>query len=203
MSKINIIGLTGPTGSGKTEASKIFAQFGFKVINADVVAKAVLDNNTECKKKLMYAYGNNIVGNEGQIKREVLAKCAFKNKEKANLLNSITHPYIVKDIEDKIVGFKKENLLWVLLDAPLLFESQLNTMCSLTVSILASKTKRLKRIMKRDRIDINVAMNRINIQQNEEFYLEKSDYVLYNNDTDKVFNKEIKDFILKIKGESI
>ena len=203
MNKVNIIGLTGPTGSGKTEASKVFAQCGFKVINADTVARTVLDCNAECKQRLISTYGNNIIDDVGQIKRDVLAKFAFRNRETENLLNSITHPYIVKEIEKNILNLKRENCLWILLDAPLLFESKLDVLCDKTVSVLASKIKRLERIMIRDTIDMDAAVNRINIQPNEDFYVKRSNYILYNNCDKNNFNIEIEKIILKIKGEGI
>ena len=178
-----ILGLTGPTGAGKTTASNIMESLGCGIINADLIAKQDTLRNSKCINLLVDEFGREILDNDNTIKRNALAQLAFSSKEKTNKLNSITHPFIIKEINREIKKLIDLNKDIIVIDAAVLFESNLNKICNYTICIICNIDIRLKRIIKRDNLNINDALLRIKAQNNDDFYINKSDFVL-NGDLD-------------------
>ncbi|MBR4123672.1 MAG: dephospho-CoA kinase, partial [Clostridia bacterium] len=137
--------------------------------------------------ELVKVFSEEILNEDGSLNRKMLAQKAFSSKENTELLNKTIFPFIINLVEKEIIGQEK-----VLLDAPTLFESGINSMCYKTVAVLADVDTRLARIMKRDKIDKDSAMLRINAGKNDEFYKQNADYILYNNGNldELVFNFE-------------
>lgn len=174
------IGLTGPTGSGKSVVAKIFADLGFKIIDADLIARSIMQKGSDCLKAAAQQFGRDIIDQNGELDRKRLAQKAFKNAQSTALLNSITHPAIVKEITRQLeynhkCGFDKN-----IIDAPLLFEAGCEKLCTVTVSVCANKEMRIKRIMQRDDISYQMAEQRNDRQKPDEYYTKKCDYNIFN-----------------------
>ena len=191
-----IIGLTGPTGSGKSTASKAAAELGFKVIDCDILARRAVEKGSGGLAALTKAFGTAILNQDGTLNRKKLAEIAFASKENTELLNKTLLPYIVILVKQEADSDK------VLLDAPTLFESGIDKMCDGTVAVLADEETRLKRIMSRDRIDKAAAMLRINAGKDDEFYIKNTDYIIYNNSDEREFIIEFKKIISYIVGKN-
>lgn len=170
-----IIGLTGPTGSGKTTLSEIAKEMGFFVIDADRVAHHVTDNNEICKSELRDAFGD-VFNPDGTLNRRALAAVAFRDKASTETLNRITLPHIIKEIEAIINGNGDK----ILLDAPTLFEAGADSLCFRIIGLLAPKEARLRRIMNRDGIDKAAAELRMSAGKSDEFYKERCDIIIEN-----------------------
>ncbi len=129
MNDIKVIGVTGPSGAGKTLTADFFKTYGFKIIGADAATKEVLEFE-DCKAQLLEAFGNIILENN-KISRKKLANIAFSSQKNLDKLNEITHPLILGKIEEQLLNNKlhRKN---VILDAPLLFETKLNEVCDVT-----------------------------------------------------------------------
>lgn len=191
-----IIGLTGPTGSGKSSAALVAKRLGFKVVDCDKLARVAVEKGTDGLSALVIAFGKDILCSDGTLNRKALAKKAFSSPEKTELLNKTILPYIAELVKQETVAENK-----VLLDAPTLFESGINTMCDATVAVLASTDIRLKRIMARDKIEKDAAMLRINAGKNDDFYFKNADYVIYNNSQIQAFTEEFEKIITAISGK--
>ena len=183
-----LIGLTGPTGAGKSLAAKVFAEKGFAIINADEIAHRAL-TFPECMESLTQAFGREILASDGSIYRPTLARLAFSSKEQTEKLNSITHPVITKLCEQEFERLCEEGFYSIVLDAPTLIESGLDRICDTVVCVLSSKDKRLQRIMERDSITKEQALSRMSSQQEDEFYTEKSKYIIRNDSDVNTFIK--------------
>ncbi len=170
------IGLTGGSGSGKGYVGKIFESLGFKIIDADFYARQVFDQNKEILPRLQQEFGNNII-KDGALDRQLLADRAFKSKDATNKLNTIMHPAIIALCEKQAQGL-------CVLDAPQLFESNANTKCYKTVAVVADDETRIKRITQRDNITENQAKARLGAQMTNDEYMQKCDFVIYNNGED-------------------
>lgn len=170
-----IIGLTGPTGAGKSTVSAAAEQFGLKVVNCDLLARKAVEKGTEGLKALTVAFGNGILEKDGSLNRKELAALAFKTPENTELLNKTLLPHIVKLVK------KETNSKNALLDAPTLFESGLNSECVKTIAVLADKKLREERITARDNITKQQALLRINAGKSDDFYKTHADCIIYNN----------------------
>lgn len=170
-----IIGLTGPTGAGKSTVSAAAEQFGLKVVNCDLLARKAVEKGTEGLKALTAVFGNGILEKDGSLNRKELAALAFKTPENTELLNKTLLPHIVKLVK------KETNSKNALLDAPTLFESGLNSECVKTIAVLADKKLREERITARDNITKQQALLRINAGKSDDFYKTHADCIIYNN----------------------
>lgn len=187
-----IIGLTGPTGAGKSSL-RIFAEAeGFKVVDCDIIARKATEKSTEGLKALVQVFGEDILNEDKTLNRAKLAQKAFITKEKTELLNKTIFPYITKLVEKEIIGDK------VLLDAPTLFESGIDSFCDKTIGVLADKDIRLSRITARDGITKKAALIRINAGKSDDFYKEKCDFIIFNNGIETEFIAEFGEIINSI-----
>lgn len=190
-----IIGLTGPTGSGKSSASVAAHKMGFKVIDCDKVARVAVEKGTKGLAAVVDAFGEDILNPDKTLNRKALAQKAFASPHKTNLLNETLLPFISELVIKQATGE------FVLMDAPTLFESGMDSICDFTVAVLADEKIRLSRITKRDNIDEAAARLRISAGKTEEFYKEKADYIIYNNNDENSFISEFCDIINEIKGK--
>ena len=198
---MTVLGVTGPSGSGKGEVSKILLNMGYSVIDADAIYHDLLIPPSKCLDELVYNFGKQILTAGGLVNRETLGAMVFgdKNRDKLELLNSITHKHVVDKIQKVVCGMRAMGAPVCVIDAPLLIESGLNGMCDITIAVLANKDIRLERIIKRDGIEKDRAIKRINSQKNDEFYMKNSDFTIVN-DSDKTQLGHVISQILLMKG---
>ena len=175
-----VVGLTGQTGSGKTTVCQVFECKGFAVINADLTARKVVEKGKPCLTIIAESFGDDIIKSDGTLDRKKLGGIVFNDKSKLEMLNSIIYPFITQDIKANIKRFEQEGKSPILLDAPTLFESGADKMCSVIVSVTAKDDIRLKRIMSRDDITEQQAKARMASQHTEEFFRDNSDFVIDN-----------------------
>ena len=170
------IGLTGPTGAGKGYVSSRLAEMGFNILDADKYVKKIYDNNPGILKRLAAEFGNDIIIN-GELDRKKLAQIAFSSKENTKRLNSIVHPEVISLCE-------RDAKPLAVLDAPQLFEAGAADKCYKIISVIADYETRLRRITERDKITQEQAVSRMNAQFDESYYINNSDFVIYNNGED-------------------
>jgi dephospho-CoA kinase len=170
-----IIGLTGPTGAGKSSAAKLCEKLGLSLIDCDKVARQAVEKGTDGLKALCTAFSDKILNPDGTLNRKKLASIAFASPDKTQLLNDTTFPFIKELV---LKGTEKGNTL---LDAPTLFESGINEICFKTVAVLCQKQIRKARIMKRDNLTEEEALLRMNAGKDDAFYIKNADYIIYNN----------------------
>lgn len=190
MTKPLIIGLTGPTGAGKSTVCRVWRELGCAVADADKAARDAVRPGEPAVAALAEHFGSDLLTPDGGINRPVLAARAFASPEATRKLNELTHPHILRLMREQMASLCKSNPRAVVLDAPLLFESGADSLCGVTVSVLAPRELRLKRIMQRDGIQEEAALLRMDAQQEDSFYTNRAGYVLYNcNDEDELAQK--------------
>lgn len=191
-----VIGLTGPTGSGKTTACRIAEDMGYTVINCDKVAREATENK-ECLKALSEAFGEDIINSDGTLSRKKLAEKAFSSAPKTELLNRTIFPYITRLVREKIESAKTGKIL---LDAPTIYESGINGICAAVIAVLADTEIRLSRILSRDGIDRSAALLRINAGKPDDFYKSKTEHIIYNNGDENEFVADFEKLLNSIGG---
>ncbi|MCM1507638.1 MAG: dephospho-CoA kinase [Ruminococcus flavefaciens] len=181
MSGVTVVGLTGQTGAGKSTISKVFHANGFEVINADIVARQVVEKGKPCLAEIEEIFGSEVIDSSGNLDRRKLGGIVFTDRTKLETLNTITYPYITQEILRQINAFSDSGKNFILLDAPTLFESRADDFCEIIISVLADSEIRKQRIIRRDGLTPEQAQNRINSQFNDEFFETRSDYIIHNN----------------------
>ena len=174
-----VIGLTGPTGAGKSLVAARFAAAGFLVVDADVIAREVVRPGGELLLRLAEEFGPEILRADGSLDRRALAALAFSAPERTARLNAILHPPIRAAIAAAI---ERAGDTPVLLDAPQLFEGECDALCDVVIGVLADRATRLARICERDGLTRAEAERRMGAQPDDAFYLSRCDRILYNND---------------------
>ena len=188
------VGLTGPTGAGKSVASAAALKMGIKVIDCDRVAREAVKKGSKGLCALISVFGDDILLSDGQLNRARLAERAFSSDENTALLNKTILPFVSELVRQQMDCEK------ILLDAPTLFESGLDSMCDCTIAILADEKVRLKRIIARDNLTLNEAKRRISAGKSDNFFIKNADYVIYNNADGKEFINEAEALFKKIFG---
>lgn len=181
MDRTLVVGLTGPMGSGKTAVARLFADNGYKVVDADVIARKVVEKGSQTLVALQKVFGEDILTADGELDRRLLSQRAFSTKDNTKTLNNITHPAIIELVKSEILRFKEQGYTKIIYDAPLLFESGSDNLCDVVISVVADVDFRMARVKKRDSLNQEEIKKRFNAQHSDDFYIEKSDYVIYNN----------------------
>ncbi|MEO0102715.1 MAG: dephospho-CoA kinase [candidate division WOR-3 bacterium] len=165
------IGITGNIGAGKSTVAKILQTFGAKYIDADKIGHKILSQEA-VKRKLVKTFGKNILNKKGKIVRKKLAAVAFQSKEKEKKLNAITHPPIIKEICRRTKG---KGI--ALIEATLLFESDLKNKVDYTIWVSAPRRLKIERAKKR----YKDAQERLSWQMPEDEGKKLADFVIKNN----------------------
>ncbi len=170
------IGLTGPTGAGKSYVCELLEKRGFNIIDCDKIAHELTAKDAPILKSISSAFGDDVVKN-GELDRKLLASRAFDTKEHTKKLNSILHPAIVEKCKEEAQGL-------TVLDASQLFEANMQSDCYKVIGVLADEDERIKRIIARDNITEQQAKLRMSAQLDNDYFIDNCDYIIYNNGED-------------------
>ena len=193
---MKIIGITGPSGSGKSFLAFLFNEYRSRLMNLDETVHDIYDHDFEFINTLINEFGNEITDSVGRINRKSLGKIVFNDSNKLKKLNELVHPYVIKLCLNEVENCSKNGIDYLVFDAPQLFESGLDRYCDVTIGVLADESIRLSRIMNRDLISYNEAVLRLKNQKNDQYYIDRCDLIVYNNNKNKDLMKElVSDFI--------
>lgn len=187
-----VIGLTGQTGAGKGEVARLLSARGAYVIDADAEARAVTRPGHPCLQQLAEAFSADILEPNGELNRGLLARRAFASPQQTERLNAVTHPFILRQIDEKLTH---STARVVLLDAPLLFQAGLESRCDTTLAVTAPESVRMERICRRDSLTPQEAAARMRAQPPESYYTARADTVLNNNGTPEQLAAQVADWL--------
>ena len=196
---IKKIGITGPSGSGKSLLSECLNDALIPTINADKLYHSMLIPPSRCLDALAHTFGNDILKADGTIDRTVLASRVFCDDDQLKLLNDTVLPIVIDEIRALISNLEASGETTVAIDAPTLIESGFHKECDLVVSVLASRDVRISRISMRDSISVEKARERVDAQHSDDFYLSASDKVLINDKDIDSFKAQAAELITLIK----
>ena len=187
-----IIGITGSSGSGKSTLCEILENnYNVKVLNADKIARRLSRKGTSYLIDIIKVFGKDIVDEEGELKRSKLAQIIYSDAKKREELNTYTFKYVKEDIIKKISKIQDETT--IVIDAPLLFEAELDKMCDKVIGIIAPREMQIERVVARDDIDYEDAEKRLAAQANDEFFIKNCDYIIKNDNGFSKIEEQIKD----------
>ena len=176
------VGLTGPSGAGKGVVASLFAARGIPSIDTDKVYHGLLIPPSACLDELSSRFGEQILRADGGLDRRALAAIVFAEGHGDDLadLNTIAHRHILAKTRELLADYELQGFPAVLVDAPQLFESGFDRECDLILSVLAPVALRLERVMARDGLNEQEALARLNATHSDEFFRERSHFVLVN-----------------------
>ncbi len=175
---MKIIGITGPTGAGKTTALNALSELGACIIDSDAVYHELLIKSKPLIEDIDAAFPGVIA--DGKLERKKLGAIVFENEAALLKLNEITTRHIKAEIAEILKTAEKENRVAAAIDAIRLIESGLGEICDVKVAIISSPEVRAKRIMNREGISYEYALLRINSQKPDTFYIDNCEYALKN-----------------------
>lgn len=189
---MTVLGLTGGTGCGKSTAAAYLQEKGARIIDADAISRALMQPGTAMLSEVA-AHFEGVLQPNGSLDRKKLASLVFHDEKLLAKLNSITHAYIIKEIE---AALSASSAPLTVIDAPLLFEAGLDRLCDVTLCVLADTETRTARIMSRDGLTQEEAAARIQAQKSDAYYKNRCHYTLCNNQGPEAL-KEALDAVLK------
>lgn len=175
-----IVGLTGGIATGKSTVAKMFKDQGIPVIDTDQIAKDLLDKGTEVYQEVVAHFSADILLTDQTINRKKLAREIFVNKSKRELLNSLIHPHVLRIVASEIQKYKELSEKVVVVDVPLLFETNFQEQCDKTIVVYTSPKQQLSRLIGRDVIQKEYAQLKISAQMPLSEKIDLADYVINN-----------------------
>lgn len=178
-----IIGLTGSIASGKSTVAKMIESYGLPIVDADVVARQVVEPGTPTLKKIAESFGPEVIAHDGSMDRAKVGSIIFHNEEMRKTLNSIIHPAIREEMlrqRDEFISFGAKNIF---MDIPLLFESKLEHFVEKIIVVSVNREVQLQRLMERNGFSEEEAKARIATQIPVKEKERLADAVIHNNGT--------------------
>lgn len=175
-----IIGLTGPTGAGKTTVLRALGELGCVCVDCDGLYHRLLDTSPQLVGELTDRFGKSILDSQGKVDRRALGQVVFADPQALSGLNAIAHRHVVAACVSLIRTAQAQGEKALALDAIALMESGLGALCDVTVAVTAPEEVRLARIMARDGLDEAAARARMEAQRPSEYYVNQCDHSIVN-----------------------
>ncbi|PAV59530.1 hypothetical protein WR25_16332 [Diploscapter pachys] len=199
-----IIGLSGGVATGKSTVSGLFKEHGIPVIDADLVARQVVQPGFPAYNKLRQEFGSEYFDDEsgGVLRRDKLGKLIFNNPAARKKLNSITHPAIRWEMLKLFIYHFFTSSSYIVFDTPLLFEVGYDKWMP-SIAVWCDRDKELSRMMKRDNLSEEDALSRINAQMDIEEKKKRATYVLDNNGNLEQLNDKVMELMAQLDSSRV
>lgn len=177
------IGLTGGIASGKSFVSTYLSEKGLPIIDADKIARQVVEPGTPALEQIVNQFGEKILQTDGHLDRKALGSIVFASEEKRNQLNRIVHPAVREKMLHDAAAYKEEGYDTIIFDIPLLVESHLFHLVDQVWVVYVDEQTQLTRLMERDRSTREEALQRIRAQIPLDQKIQYGDQVIKNSGT--------------------
>lgn len=194
-----VVGLTGGIASGKTFVSNELKRLGAHIIDADVIAREIVEPGRPALAEIVKEFGTGILKPDATLDRKALAAIVFSDKEKLQILNGITHPRIIertKALIDEIQSAHKDPLIVV--DAAVLIEAGIHGSVDEVVVVLISEEEQMKRLIARDGLTEEEAKKRVASQLPLKEKAGYADYVIDNSNSPEETLKCVQELFLSL-----
>ena len=176
---MTVIGITGPTGAGKSLFCSYLEELGCLHLDCDKIYHSLVNSPSECTRALEAEFGASVIKPDGSLDRVALGAIVFAPGADAlrAKLNEITHAFVLAEVRKAVKSSEKT---CAVIDAPLLFEADFDKKCDFTVALLASPELRLSRLTLRDDRTAEALRARMAAAPADEFYSSRADYTVIN-----------------------
>ncbi len=194
-----VVGITGNTGSGKTEVATILSKkTGGFTINADKYGHALLENDPEIAENIFNAFGETVIDQGGGVIRKKLAEIVFKNGASLTKLNRIMHDKMTRGIYDQIInGNRIYNL--IIVDCALIYEWNILSFFDKVITVTANPDVRLERLLTFRKMLEEDAVMQMSSQMDDAIKVDLADYVIVNESSLEELEKDVEKIMKKLK----
>ena len=177
------VGLTGGIGSGKTSVSDLFENLGVPVIDTDIIARELVDNNAEVLQEITDTFGQDLLNPDGRLNRKKLAQLVFKVKENKQRLENILHPKIQQQVLIQLqeLASTAEPPAYAIIVVPLLIEANYYNLIDRVLVVSADEKTRIERVVQRDNRSVNEIRSIMNNQIDDQERQQVADDIIENN----------------------
>lgn len=189
-----VLGITGGIASGKSTVVDIFKSEGFSVVDADIVAREVVEPNTPGLAQLVKVFGDEILLADERLNRKKLGALIFQDEKKRQLLNETLDPFIRGEIERQAKEAEQSSEL-VVVDIPLLYEGKYEAMMNEVAVVYVTPEIQLTRLIARNNLSENEALGRINSQLSLEEKKKRADIVFDNCGSQETTRQQVMDWL--------
>ena len=180
------VGITGGIGSGKTTVAKVFSTLGIAVYNADERARSITATDPEVREKIVTLFGAEVFNVKNALNRAKLAEVVFSDAEALEKLNAIVHPRVRIDFGKWIAEQTSE---YIIKEAAILIENGTHKELDALILVTADKEERIERVMKRDGVNRELVVQRMNNQMDDKDKQEFATYTIDNDDNQLVIQQ--------------
>lgn len=198
---MKIIGLTGGIASGKSTISKRLKEKGYIVIDADIAARKVVEIGTPALQDIKDYFGNVVLHDDGTLNRRKLGEIVFSDELKRKKLNELTHPRIREWMQSQLDHATKKGANILFMDIPLLYESETFHFSDKVIVVYIDEETQIQRLMERDKLSKELALQRIHTQLSMEEKKNRADYIIDNRGTKKEALKQLDNILHQIESE--
>jgi dephospho-CoA kinase len=199
-----IVGLTGGVASGKSLVSQVWREEGAYLIDADRIARELVQPQAPAWKALVKVFGKEILQEDGSIHRKKLATRVFSNPVEKDLLNRILHPRIKREINRRFRGIgQKDPKAIVVIDAALLVETGYYRNVDKVVVVTSTQKQQIERLRRRDRIDKEMARGIIDSQISAEERTRVADIIIRNEGSRMKTKRKAKEVFQELKRTAL
>ena len=192
-----IIGLTGSIASGKSTVSSMLKRKGYPIVDADEIARLVVEPGTSVIQKIREEFGQEVLKEDGSLNREKLGERIFGEQKDRDKLNAIIHPAIRAEMLRQKETHLANGANTVVMDIPLLFESKLQSFVDKIIVVSVASETQKKRLISRNELTEKEAENRIKSQLSMDFKEANADAVIDNNGTLEETEKQLRSILIK------
>jgi len=195
-----IVGLTGGVASGKSAVSRIWKEEGTYLIDADRIARELVQPQRPAWRAIIKAFGKEVLQRDGAIHRKRLAARVFSNPTERGSLNHILHPRIKKEIDRRLKGIgQRDPKAIVVIDAALLIETGYYRSVDQVVIVISKKKQQVERLKRREGMNQKQAQGIIDAQISSEERMKVADFVIRNEGSLEETEKKAKEVLQKLK----
>ncbi|MGE5703066.1 MAG: dephospho-CoA kinase [Clostridia bacterium] len=196
-----ILGLTGGISTGKSTVTAMLRQRGYTVIDADQIAREVVEPGMPAYQAIAEHFGGKVFKADGQLDRKKLAEIIFANQEERQALNEIIHPEIRRQMREQAKAAERAGESIVFMDIPLLYESKLTHMVDKVVVVYVNEDMQRARLMERDELDETQANRRLEAQLSIEEKRALADYLIDNQGSREETEKQVDELLRSLHAE--